>query len=79
MIPQYLSKVNNTENLRYINKTYGLNINSKNLSVGLFKDKIKEKLKKSNPSIKQSKIIVNLPADRLSDKQIAEGKKIPIT
>ena len=76
MVPQYLSKVNNKDHLKYINESYGLNINSKNLSVALFKDKIKEKLKKSNPSIKQSKIIVNLPATKLTDNQIAEGKKI---
>jgi hypothetical protein len=76
MISQYLSKVNNAENLRYINKTYGLNINSKNLNVGLFKDKIKQKLKELNPSIDASSIIVKLPATKLTDKQIAEGKKI---
>ena len=76
MVPQYLSKVNNKDHLKYINESYGLNINSKNLSVALFKDKIKQKLKESNPSIKQSKIIVNLPATKLTDNQIAEGEKI---
>ena len=76
MIPQYLSKVNNAKNLQYINKTYGLNINNQNLNVKSFKDKIKQKLMQLNPSIKESNIIVNLPADRLSDNQIAEGKKI---
>jgi hypothetical protein len=76
MLPQYLSKVNKVENLRYINKTYKLNINSKDLNVGLFKDKIKKKLIELNPGKDASSIIVNLPANRLSDKQIAEGKKI---
>ena len=42
------------------------------------KYELKQKLNELNPSIKQSKIIFNLQADRLSDKQISEGKKITI-
>ena len=78
MIPQYLSKVSNFQNLKYINKTKNLNINFQDLNVKSFKEKIKQKLIQLNPSIDEASIIVNLPADRLTDKQIAEGKKITI-
>ena len=76
MIPQYLSKINNADNLRYIIKNHGLNINTQNLNVKSLKDKIKQKILELNPGIDTSSIIFNLPADILSDNQLAEGKKL---
>ncbi len=72
LVPQYLSLINNLESLKFINTNEGLNIDTKGLKNYDLKKKIIEKL------IKQGKdaSIVKLPADKLTDKQVAEGKKI---
>ena len=69
MVPQYLSVINNLESLKFINTNEGLNIDTKGLKNYDLKKKIIEKLGKDAS-------IVYLPADKLTDKQIADGKKI---
>ena len=69
LVPQYLSLINNLESLKFINTNEGLNIDTKGLKNYELKKKIIEKLGKDAS-------IVYLPADKLTDKQIADGKKI---
>ena len=72
LVPQYLSLINNLESLKFINTNEGLNIDTKGLKNYDLKKKIIEKLNLAGKSTS----IVNLPADKLTDKQIADGKKI---
>jgi hypothetical protein len=69
LVPQYLSVINNLESLKFINTNEGLNIDTKGLKNYDLKKKIIEKLGKDAS-------IVYLPADKLTDKQIADGEKI---
>jgi hypothetical protein len=69
LVPQYLSVINNLESLKFINTNEGLNIDTKGLKNYDLKKKIMEKLGKDAS-------IVYLPADKLTDKQIADGEKI---
>jgi hypothetical protein len=69
LVPQYLSLINNLESLKFINTNEGLNIDTKGLKNYDLKKKIIEKLGKDAS-------IVYLPADKLTDKQIADGEKI---
>ena len=72
LVPQYLSLINNLESLKFINTNEGLNIDTKGLKNYDFKKKIIEKLNEQGKDAS----IVFLPADKLTDKQLAEGKKI---
>ena len=73
MIPQYLSKVNNINNLRYINSTEDLKINTQGLTVKQLQSEIMKKLYQGKD---KSAVIVYLPADKLSDIQLSDGGKI---
>jgi len=73
LIPQYLSLINNLESLKFINTNEGLNIDTKGFKTNYnLKMKIIEKLNEQGKDAS----IVYLPADKLTDKQIADGEKI---
>ena len=72
LIPQYLSLINNLESLKFINTNEGLHIDTKDLKNYDLKKKIIEKLQTKGKDAS----IVYLPADKLTDKQLADGKKI---
>ena len=72
LVPQYLSVINNLEMFKFINTNEGLNIDTKGMRNDELRKKIMEKLKLAG----KSSSIVYLPADKLTNKQIADGEKI---
>jgi hypothetical protein len=72
LVPQYLKLINNLEMFKFINKNEGLNIDTTGMRNDELRKKIMEKLKLAG----KSSSIVYLPADKLTDKQIADGEKI---
>jgi hypothetical protein len=72
LVPQYLKLINNLEMFKFINTNEGLNIDTKGMRNDELRKKIMEKLKLAG----KSSSIVYLPADKLTDKQIADGEKL---